>query len=356
MVNGSPLTQTIKAVAGARKEQSDEEVSCVANGGRWDPTTNTCIMPEPAPTPLPTSAAPRVDPNIPEVIRDQASGKLTGVTLPDGRTFQNLSPTEVQATVDNFLRKTDLPEGTQPAGTSQRRVEQAFEGEQLAGQVGQTQPSPTTGSGGVLGGVDVGEAGAVGISEAIPRALTIAGGAAIAGATAGAVTTGGVASVPLAAVGAVVGFTGSISSSVLSNMKSQRSDTTRAQQRTLDEGKQAMQDWATLAASDPDKRQEYVNNFNSVLQQIQDSHVQMIVDTNKDVAKFETAVPNLAEFNSFYAPGGERDALVADMQRSVRGEVPPLESNFRMAALTNRASPNQLQSIPPEGFLGSLIP
>ncbi|KKK79005.1 hypothetical protein LCGC14_2837830, partial [marine sediment metagenome] len=60
-------------------------------------------------------------------------------------------------------------------------------------------------------------------------------------------------------------------------------------------------DWVTLARADPSKRMEYLAKFNMQLALINQSFRQMKLDTSRDVAKFETALPNLAEFNTFYS-------------------------------------------------------
>ncbi len=337
----------VKAVQEKKQEKTAKQV-CEANGGRWDEEKQVCIFPQREEiTPL---EVPRVDPKIPEVFREK-DGELSGIDI-KGKTFLGLSPEEVNQIAQRNLEKTQLPEGTAPVGTAQAAAEQQAIGQQLAGQVGQIQPSVTTPT-----ELDVGESLTVGFREAIPRALTLAGGAAVAGAAAGLVTTGGAASIPLAIAGAAVTFTGSIAASMLRNMEGQRTDNTNAQQRVLDEGKQAAQGWVTLAASDPSRRQESLFQFNSVLQQIQDAHVQMITDTNADDLKFESAVPNLAEFNSFYALGGEKDVLEADMDRALQGQMNFQEVEYRMLALALQTSASTAQpSQKTGGFLSNLIP
>ena len=62
----------------------------------------------------------------------------------------------------------------------------------------------------------------------------------------------------------------------------------------------------------------------------------MIQDTNSDVTKFETGIPNIEEFNSFYSDGGERDALDADFRLALTGQLPQNVVEFRMLELTNR--------------------
>jgi len=134
-----------------------------------------------------------------------------------------------------------------------------LQAQQLAGQVGQFQQlgvEPT--------GLDVGQAATQGIVGAIPRALSFAATGAAAGALGGSAFAG-VGAVPGAIIGAVGGFVSGLASSMISNFKSQRTDTTKAQKRVLDEGKQNLNDWATLAAADPANRALYIKNFNQQL-------------------------------------------------------------------------------------------
>ena len=141
-------------------------------------------------------------------------------------------------------------------------------------------------------------------------------------------------SVPAAAaIGATAGFVAGIVGGITSDMSSQRTDNTNAQQRVLDEGKQTLMDWVTLSKSDPANRQFYLKQFNIQLQLIQDAHVQMLTDTNSDVAKFESAIPNLAEFSTFYSIGGERDALLNEMRNAL---ITPSSVEYEMVAMANR--------------------
>ena len=203
-----------------------------------------------------------------------------------------------------------------------------FEAQQLAGQVGQFQQlgvEPT--------GLDVGQAATQGIVWAIPRALSFAATGAAAGALGGSAFAG-VGAVPGAIIGAVGGFVSGITSSMISNFKSQRTDTTNAQKRVLVEGKQNLNDWATLAAADPANRSLYIKNFNQQLALIDQAYRQMKLDTSRDVAKFETALPDLAEFEAFYMAQGERDYLVAKMYQSL-GVMQDPDYSYQMQELAN---------------------
>ena len=227
-------------------------IKCVAKGGKWDAENKKCIMPD-----LLESIPNRTEGGTPAPTDRNITFNPDKTVTITGADQQPVTLTKEE--YDVYLGKPgELTENVKQA-QAQPNI-QEFESEQLSqqlGQAGQLPVSPT--------GLNVGEAVTTGLVQAIPRALTIAGGAAVAGATAGLVTTGGAASVPLAVLGAAVGFVGSISSSMIGNFKSQRTDTTTAQQRVLDEGKQNLNDWATLAATDVANRATYVARFNQQL-------------------------------------------------------------------------------------------
>lgn len=240
----------------------------------------------------------------------------------------------------DFLTKEDFEQAKKRAelmvlkgspSTEQLMQQQQAEiqAQQLAGQVGQFQQlgvEPT--------GLDVGQAATQGIVGAIPRALSLAATGAAAGALGGSAFAG-VGAVPGAIIGAVGGFVSGITSSMISNFKSQRTDTTNAQKRVLVEGKQNLNDWATLAAADPANRALYIKNFNQQLALIDQAYRQMKLDTSRDVAKFETALPELAEFEAFYMAQGERDYLVAKMYQSL-GVMQDPDFSYQMQELANR--------------------
>jgi hypothetical protein len=251
-------------------------------------------------------------------------------------------------TIDKFGEATENLD-TSPATTSGKEIEalkaqggllsdtqiieqreQRAEAQRLAGQLGQfqqTEISPT--------GFDVGEGLITGLMDAIPSAIRAAGIGAAAGAVGGTAVAPGVGTAGGAIIGATAGFISGLSSSVISNFKSQRRDTTTAQQRVLDEGKQNLNDWVTLAATDPANRHIYVARFNQQLAQIDEAYRQMKLDTSRDVAKFETALPNLAEFETFYSAQGERDFLMADMRFSL-GVQQDQEYIYRVNELARR--------------------
>lgn len=297
--------------AGLKRESRETEekarLECEATGGTWDSVNKICT-PKPKP-PKEEPAAP-AGPQPGEIITNPETGEQEGFIDSTGQ----------------FIRagKQDILKAVGPTATvfEERRQRDIFaaEGQQLVGQIGEFGQLPISPT-----GLDVGEAATTGVVSSIPSALRLAvtgaGVGIVGGATVGALG-GPIGAGAGAAIGAVAGFVGGISSGMISNFKSQRTDTTTAQQRVLDEGKQTLKDWATMAKNDPANRNFYLGQFNQQSALIKQAHRQMQLDTNKDLAKFETALPNLAEFETFYSDGGESEALEEEMRLALTAPIP----------------------------------
>lgn len=124
-----------------------------------------------------------------------------------------------------------------------------------------------------------------------------------------------------------------LAGSMIGEFSSQRRDTINAQKRVLDEGKQTMKDWATMIKTDPANKTKYLKEYNKVAQQINQAYRQMNYDVKRDFTKFERAIPDLAEFEAFYAPGGERDELNEEIKLSL---LTPSTVDYEMLELANR--------------------
>ena len=326
------------------KQDEENRRSCIARGGKWNNVTKTCNIGTDlklAPTKEPSEGPPKVTPSGPELFKDPKTGEVTGLTLPDGRVFFGLSKDEIDDFISRDREEKARGVALPNVGTAQARSNLQFEGQQLGrqvGQFGQLGTSPT--------GLDFGEAATTGVVNSVPSALRLAGqagigalvvGGAVKGASVGLIgapATGGISVAAGAAIGAAVGLVTGIVSGMIGSFKSQRTDTTTSQQRVLDEGKQTLMDWVTLARSDPSNRNFYLAQFNNQLAQIDQAQRQMKLDTSRDVAKFETSIPNLAEFIAFYSEGGERDALLNEMRNAL---IAPLPEGYDFFALAERS-------------------
>lgn len=335
-----PFYENIKGIAGefgqslrtpAAKAEQDRKTACESQGGTWDNQAKRCIFPPKQTEAQQPVETPKIEPTKPEIFRDE-KGNVTGVKLPSGESYVGVGPEQVGAILKQFEQAPPevQAQGIQPVGTQQRQFEQQLQAQQLVGQIGQFGQLPVSPT-----GLDVGEAATQGIVGAIPRALGLAATGAGVGLVGGTAVAPGIGTASGAAIGAAAGFVSGIASSMISNFRSQRTDTTNAQKRVLDEGKQTLNDWVTLAATDPANRHFYISSFNQQLALIDQAYRQMKLDTQRDVAKFETALPDLAEFEAFYAAQGERDFLIADMQNSL---LQPSTTEYKMIELAQRRS------------------
>lgn len=360
MAGLNPVNQgTLTNVGAAVLPEKDPKAECEAKGGFWDAVNGVCLLKKPEPEPkkdvkqvnietgeVTTKTATglnkggqRVDasgrvysanadpsrvgtgePLIPETFRSPETGGTTGLVLPDGRTFLGATALDTQNILGRQQAQDARLAGTAPVGTSQGFIQQKQQQEALAGQVGQFDQ---------LGLGDdplfnIEQGIGQGIVDAIPSALRmgilgagvgVSGGTALG--TAAAPLTAGISIPAGALIGGAAGFVGGMASSMISEFKGQRSDTVTAQQRVLDEGKQTMKDWATLAEADPTNKARYLAEYNKVAAQIDQAYRQMKLDTTRDLTKFETALPNLAEFESFYAAGGEKATLDVEMANAL---------------------------------------
>ena len=331
---GTIITDPTKSITEQKILTPKEQ--CKFDGGVWDEKTQTCIR-----VPKPPVEPPKADATQIEKFIDPVTGRPSGVTRPGGPTHLGLSQGDVELLQRQQAQRAAQAGGAAPVGTAQAASDAAFRGEQQVGQIGQFGELGLS-QGPIL---DKGEAIRQGLVGSIPSALRSAGqfgvGAAVLGGaargaaigTVGAPATGGISIAAGAAIGAAVGLVSGIIGGMISNFKSQRADNTTGQQRILDEGKQSLQDYATMAKADPINRAQYLALYNQQLALIDQAYRQMKFDTSRDVAKFETAVPNLAEFIAFYSVGGEKQALDLEMRNSLLAQSP---SDYGMIELAFR--------------------
>lgn len=319
---------------------------CEEGGGFWDETTQTCVRVQEEKTneqrinqagggkgsvTLGSAEEQRIRQE--EIVRDQQREQQI---LESGKSFIRDAEGNIRLTSEQNINqeRADILRTQEGRLTDAQLLQQQqiqAQNQQLAGQVGQFTPlgvEPT----------DISQTELIkqGFASAIPRALSLAATGAALGAFGGG-AAGGIAAPVTAPAGAIIGgiggFISGITGALISNYRSQRTDTVNAQKRVLDEGKQTLQDWVTLAKTDPTNRREYLANFNRQLALIDQAYRQMKLDTQRDVLKFETAIPDLAEFEAFYNSQGERDFLVQEMRFAL---ATPTSPEYDMLELSNR--------------------
>lgn len=189
--------------------------------------------------------------------------------------------------------------------------------QQIAAQLGQTpqpvisQPMQQVDANGVP--IDWKQ---VGLSTAADpgvwtRAATFAAAGAVAGGTAGL----GIGAVP----GALIGFGIGIAASVMSNIKSQKTENIQSQRLVLTDGQANLNYLALLAQADPQNSDKYVDSFNEQLDRIAEAHANLKADTmsNLNLMVEQDGTKELQRFENFYAAGGRYDYYKQKMQNAL---------------------------------------
>ena len=95
-------------------QKSTTQINCEAKGGKWNSSTQRCVMPESI---TKARAEEKAKSSTPETFTDPRTGRASGITLPDGRTFLGLGPEDVSSIAAGEAARVARPEGTAPVGT-----------------------------------------------------------------------------------------------------------------------------------------------------------------------------------------------------------------------------------------------
>lgn len=243
-----------------------------------------------------------------QIIRDQDTGGISGLTIPSGETFLDLKKEDISAIARN---QQGVPvEATQVL--QQNELEkQRIAGLRMLGQVGQLNPNITQQQ--VPSQINPIQALASGVGTAAPAAI----GGAISGAAAGAITgaPSGVGALPLAVVGAIGGFL----VGVRNNLKSQSSQEIRNAQINLKLREKNIRALITDTNQNPQNAAENLALLNEQLSLIQRDYGKLKLDTQRNLNKFlgEDGSPELERYTIFYETGGQRDFLLREMQQAL---------------------------------------
>jgi len=296
--------------------------------------TITNIAQPPRAPPAAPSAAP---PQSVGVYRDAGTGKLSGVELPDGRTFLGLSPQQVNEIAASEVAKRQTPAGAVDIGqqniAQQQQQQQVSQGIQLAQQIGQQPQNPVELA---PEKVNVGQAIASGLTTAAPVAVSGIIGGAVAGGTAGL----GFGAIPGAIGGGLLGGIGGFLQGVRSNIKNQRSEAATTAKLAQVDIEQNLRALITDTNAHPENAAENLGLFNSQLDLMRAKHAKLYAETKSNVNKFvgEDGTPELERYELFYQPGGARDYIVSQMQIALMNPDP--SKNF----LTNEDLKNYAES------------
>lgn len=256
-----------------------------------------------------------------EVMRNEA-GRLSGATIPDGRTFLGLSPDEVRKLSGQQADIAETPRGAVEASDAAAQREQAALGAQLAGQVGQIDPAIVAQA--QAQGVDIEQALKSGVAGVIPSLVGGAAGGAVLGAGVGAVGGAGVGAIPGAVIGGVGGAVTGLTRGIISNLKGQTGDTISTTATGLREREQNLRALIQDTNSNPSNAARNLALFNEQLALIDRDYSRLNLETQRDLNKFlgQDGTPELARFEIFNNVGGARELLIRDMQTALLNPNP----------------------------------
>lgn len=312
--------------AGAKDPQAaadkQAQADCRTKGGQWDPSTRTCIMPQPK-TEAPKTDTPK---NSDQVFRDQESGNISGVTI-GGKTYLGLKPQDVEMMTAAKQAKTQGGPATQAfeqgaIAQQQQTQQQAISQEAIANLGLNPTQIAAIQSGLVEAPIDWGQAITAGFANVIPSTVGGAvGGAALGllgGPAAPVTSTGG------AIIGGIGGFVTGLFNGIKSNIKSQQSGEISASQDVLTNAKTNMRKLSTLAAKDPANAVLYVEAYNQQLAQVYKAQAQIKLETQGNLNKFmEDGTDILSDFELFLAPNGQAQIYQRQLELSLVSGVPP---------------------------------
>jgi len=237
-----------------------------------------------------------------QVIRDQETGEPIGIYR-NGQFFK-MSPQEIQG----IAQKEQANLSTGGALSTRENIRQLTL-QKLSGQIGQLGDVGTGGS-----PTDLKQASLTGLTGTIPG---IAGGV-LGGALLGG-KTGALAGIPGIALGVGVGAVGGFLSGFIGNLRAQRGGQISAQSVRQRRFEQNLRLIVSDTNQNPNHAVENIALFNQQLTEIHREYGKLKTDTMSDLNLFtgQDGTPQLARFESFFAPGGANKFLQEEMKRAL---------------------------------------
>lgn len=292
---------------------------CEADGGVWNEEGQVCTFP----TGISNSqiraagsalqqkqpeAPPQGPPNQPQIIRNQDSGKISGVILPDGHTLLGVDPKTLNAVLGKNTPE-PTPQGTVEASAvgQQANQQQAIQEALAAAQRGIATPEQLA----LVQGAspDIGQALGAGAIGAVPGLIggAVAGGLTGAGigAAAGAVGGAGVGAIPGAVVGGIVGAVGGALTTFLTSTKSniagQQTEEFARDTEALRKGDRYLRALVTDTNRNPQNAPQNIALFYQTLNMIDAAHAKTWKDSQENLNRFlgKDGTQELARFEVF---------------------------------------------------------
>ncbi len=321
---GTPISNPQQDYA---KEQAKIEAAktkkqkCEDAGGTWDEKTQTCILiSKPAPQQTETQ---QPTPNALETFTSSETGRASGITTPDGRTFLGLSPDDVQKIATGEQKRAARPEGTQPVGTAKAEALQQQQLQQSLSQLGNVDPATLELQKIQQADIDWGQAITAGTMGNI-------GGIAKTAATSFAVGFGGSGFNPIVggAVG-VIGAAASIWGGMQANIKEQQQGEIGATTADLAAGQLKMRQYAMAATRDPYHADRYIQLYNNEKAKLYISQRQLQTETTGNLNKWmDDGRVQQAKYEDFLETGGISDVYEDKIRIAIISGVPLLSEDL----------------------------
>lgn len=271
-----------------------------------------------------------VKPTAPEVFRDAETGKVSGVTLPNGKSFIGINQRDVEGLVSGYQQNTTDPTGTLPAGTAQAGVDRQLRLQQLIQLGEQGLLSPQELQTLQQAPIDMGQAATSGLMGALPGLAGVGAGLALS-----ATGVGAVAGVPIATISAlsIAGTITGILLGVKSNIAKQQKGEIAKTKDVLTAAKTNMRALAMIAAKDPSKADEAIISYYEQKAQVQKAQRQLQLETQGNLNKFmEDGTEDLSDFELFLQPGGYADLQLLRLQQATASGQPASDEELLMLA------------------------
>lgn len=317
---------------------AEQKASCKAKGGKWDPATNSCILP--TDVPKQTEQMPTPQEQVRQDVKKQGgyideTGKYVPSTKPSTKINFKKDGTIEYTPVGGETLTLSKEEyntllGKEGVNTSKTKEIEAVQGgaieqaklKQTASQLGLTPEEIAQAQAqGIEAPIDVGQAATSGIAGAAPAAIGAAAGGLLA--TSGVLAATGVGAPIAAGTLAVAGGLYAVSklwSGVTSNLKSQQSGEISSTKDTLAAAKTNMRLLTQLAASDPVRAVEI---YDQQLSQVYQAQAKLKLETSGTLDKYlDDGTEDLSDFDLFLQPGGQAELLKAKIEQAILSGAP----------------------------------
>lgn len=270
---------------------------------------------QPVNIPSTTKETPK---NQSQVFTDPKTGRTSGFSTADGRTFLGLKEGEANQALAGITNR-ELAIQQSPINL----LSQQAQGAKLAGQVGDTQSLPLQQQNS-LQSLDIPQTLGAGLASTLPGVVQGAIAGSLAGGVAVGAATGGTGAPIGAAGGAILGGVGGFLSGVRSNAAQQFGEDITSNKLQLTKSAARLRSLIQLTNANPQNAATYLQQFNEQLAVIDQSHQRLKFESGRGLnrALGKDATVELTQYELFNQFGGQREILIGQMQAALLNPNP----------------------------------